>query len=83
MCAGAIINARLLRVVYGAKDPKAGSCESVVRLFDLPYNHRPQVTSGVLEADCAQLLTDFFARMRASRPRRRKFIPPKGEEPGQ
>ncbi len=80
MCAGAIINARLRRVVYGARDPKAGSCESVVRLFDLPYNHRPQVTAGVMEADCARLLTDFFARMRASRPRRRKFVPGEGQE---
>ena len=80
MCAGAIINARLLRVVYGARDPKAGSCESVVRLFELPYNHRPQVTAGVLEPDCSRLLTEFFARMRASRPRRRKFVPREAAE---
>ena len=46
MCAGAIINARLPVVVYGAKDPKAGSYESVLRMFDLPYNHRPEVVSG-------------------------------------
>ena len=80
MCAGAIINARIPRVVIGAMDPKAGSCGSVVNLFDLPYNHRPQVTAGVMEADCARLLTDFFARMRASRPRRRKFVPGEGQE---
>ena len=51
MCAGAIINARIPRVVFGAKDQKAGSCGSVVNLFALPYNHAPGVTGGVLE-DC-------------------------------
>ena len=47
MCAGAIINARLDRVVFGAADPKAGSCGSLTNLFDLPYNHQPQLTRGV------------------------------------
>ena len=64
MCAGAIVNARIERVVYGAADPKAGSCDSVVRLFDLPYNHRPEVTAGVLAEPCAQLLRDFFRALR-------------------
>lgn len=64
MCAGAIINARIPRVVYGAKDPKAGSCQSVVNLFDLPYNHKPEVVSGVLEEECAGVLTDFFRSLR-------------------
>ncbi len=64
MCAGAVINARIARVVFGARDPKAGSCGSVVDLFALPYNHRPQVTSGVLEKECAALLTDFFRSLR-------------------
>jgi len=59
MCAGAIINARIPRVVYGARDPKAGSCGSVVNLFELPYNH-----SGVLADECALLLTDFFQKLR-------------------
>lgn len=67
MCAGAIINARIPRVVYGAKDPKAGSCESVVNLFELPYNHKPQVVSGVLEAECSALLTEFFRNLRKKR----------------
>lgn len=49
MCAGAIINARIPRVVYGAKDGKAGSCGSIVNLFELPYNHRPELVGGVLE----------------------------------
>ena len=64
MCAGAIINARIPRVVFGAKDKKAGSCGSVVNLFELPYNHRPELVGGVLEEECAQLLTQFFQDIR-------------------
>lgn len=64
MCAGAIINARIPRVFYGAKDAKAGSCGSVVNLFELPYNHKPELTGGVLEDECACLLTEFFQRLR-------------------
>jgi tRNA(adenine34) deaminase len=64
MCAGAIINSRIDRVVYGAADAKAGSCGSVVNLFDLPYNHRPQVDGGVLQAECADILRRFFRRLR-------------------
>lgn len=67
MCAGAIINARIPRVVYGARDPKAGSCGSVVDLFSLPYNHKPEVVSGVLEAECAAMLTEFFRKLRENR----------------
>lgn len=67
MCAGAIINARIPRVVYGASDPKAGSCGSVVNLFSLPYNHKPEVVSGVMETECAALLTDFFRKLRENR----------------
>lgn len=64
MCAGAIINSRISRVVYGAKDPKAGSCETVINLFDLPYNHRPKLTSGVLENECSATLKNFFRELR-------------------
>lgn len=64
MCAGAIINARLDRVIYGASDPKAGSCGSLVNLFELPYNHRPQLVGGLLAAECGALLTAFFRRLR-------------------
>ncbi len=67
MCAGAIINARIPRVVYGAKDPKAGSCGSVIDLFMLPYNHKPQVEQGLLEAPCAALLSEFFQTLREKR----------------
>ena len=67
MCAGAIINARIPRVVIGAMDPKAGSRGSVVNLFDLPYNHRPEITRGVLEDACASELRTFFRTLRARR----------------
>lgn len=67
MCAGAIINARLKRVVFGAYDPKAGSVGSVVNLFQLPYNHRPQVDGGFMEQECAGILTAFFKELRNRR----------------
>ncbi len=75
MCAGAIINARIPRVVYGARDTKAGSCGSVCDLFSMKYNHHPQVEVGLLEAECAALLQEFFARLRLelqTRPRWKK-----------
>lgn len=65
MCAGALINARVNRVVYGAADPKAGSCGSLVNLFSLPYNHQPELVGGVLKDECAALLQDFFRELRA------------------
>ena len=67
MCAGAIINARIPRVVYGAKDVKAGSCGSVIDLFMLPYNHKPQVEQGLLEEECSKALSDFFKELRGRR----------------
>lgn len=67
MCAGAIINARIDRLVQGTADPKAGSCGSVVDLFSLPYNHRPEVVSGVLEPECKAMLQDFFRKIRLRR----------------
>ncbi|HZJ77787.1 MAG TPA: tRNA adenosine(34) deaminase TadA [Clostridia bacterium] len=67
MCTGAIINSRLRRVVYGAFDKKAGSCSSVINLFDLPYNHKPQLLGGLMEKECSTLLSDFFAKLRAEK----------------
>ena len=64
MCAGAIINSRLKRVVYGAFDDKGGACASVVNLFELPFNHKPLVRSRVLEEECGKLLTGFFRELR-------------------
>lgn len=68
MCAGAIVNARVGRVVYGASDPKAGAVESLFAvLADPRLNHRPEVTRGVLGAECSEVLRAFFAEKRASR----------------
>ncbi|MCR4924866.1 MAG: tRNA adenosine(34) deaminase TadA [Clostridiales bacterium] len=64
MCTGAIINSRLKRVVFGAYDKKAGSCGSVINLFDLPYNHKPELLGGVLEEECSQQLSEFFKNLR-------------------
>ena len=66
MCAGAIVQARLPRVVYGAADPKAGACHSLFRITEDPrLNHRASVLGGVLEPECRELLQQFFARQRA------------------
>lgn len=67
MCAGACVNSRIERVVYGAKDPKAGALGSVADITSLPLNHRFEVKSGVLENECSALLSDFFARLRKKR----------------
>lgn len=64
MCAGAAINARIDRVVFGAFDPKAGSLGSLIDLSKVAYNHAPRLTGGVREEECAALLTDFFIRLR-------------------
>lgn len=64
MCAGAIINARIKRVFYGAKDLKAGSFGSIVNFNDIPYNHKPEIISGIMAAQCSALLTDFFKNLR-------------------
>ena len=78
MCAGAIINARIPRVVYGASDTKAGSCGSVCDLFAMDYNHRPEVIKGVLEEEAAELLTEFFRNLRVELRSR-----PKWKRPGE
>ena len=65
MCAGAIVLARIPEVVFGAPDPKAGAAGSVIDLLaDPALNHRPQVTAGLLEDECAALLREFFASRR-------------------
>ena len=64
MCTGAIINARIPKVIFGAYDKKAGSCGSLVNLFDFPYNHKPELIGGVLEEECSQLLSEFFKKLR-------------------
>lgn len=67
MCTGAIINSRIERVIYGADDFKAGSCGSVINLFDYPYNHKPEITTGILKDECSNILSDFFKKLRTSK----------------
>ena len=69
MCAGAIVQSRITRVVYGAADPKAGACDSLYRLATDPrFNHRAEVVSGLLAEECGALLTQFFRQRRGQRP---------------
>ena len=65
MCAGAIVNARVPRVVYGAKEPNFGSCGSVLNLFEERYGHHPAIYGGVLKDECAEALTVFFEKLRS------------------
>jgi tRNA(adenine34) deaminase len=65
MCAGAILHARIARLVYAAPDPKAGACGSVLSVIDHPaLNHRVEVVSGILAAECGAMLSEFFRRRR-------------------
>jgi tRNA(adenine34) deaminase len=65
MCAGAVVQARLPRVVYGADDPKAGACRSLYQIVSDPrLNHQAQLVRGILEPQCAAMLREFFARKR-------------------
>ncbi len=75
MCAGAIINARIPRVVYGASDAKCGACGSVCDLFSMEFNHHPVVEKGILEAECSSLLRDFFQNLRIELRNRPKWKP--------
>ena len=64
MCAGAIINARVDEVRYGAKEAKSGCCGSVLNLFEERFNHHPRIYGGLLQQDCQALLTHFFESLR-------------------
>lgn len=64
MCAGAIINSRIKTVYYGASDLKAGSFGSVVDFNSLPYNHKPEIVSGVMEDEAKEMLSSFFKALR-------------------
>ena len=75
MCAGAILNARIPRVVYGACDKKYGAVRSVCQLFSMDFNHHPVVESGILEAECAALMTAFFQNLRIELRSRPKWKP--------
>lgn len=75
MCAGAILNARIPRVVYGASDRKFGACGSVCSLFSMDFNHHPQVEAGLLEEESKALLQDFFQNLRVELRSRPKWRP--------
>ena len=73
MCAGAIVHSRLDRIVYGARDPKAGAVESLYQILnDSRLNHRPEVVSGVCADECGRILSEFFAAKRRQIDRRLK-----------
>ena len=76
MCAGAIINARIPRVVYGARDLKCGAAGSVCDLFSMDFNHHPQAQGGVREAEAAALLQEFFRELRVRVRQRPKWKKP-------
>ena len=76
MCAGAIINARIPRVVCGAKDDKCGACGSVCDLFSMDFNHHPKIEYGLMEAQSAALLSDFFQQLRVTLRTRPKWKKP-------
>ena len=78
MCAGAIVNARIPRVVFGASDAKCGACGSVCDLFSMNFNHHPQITRGVREEEAAALLTEFFRNLRVTLRARPKWRRPQG-----
>ena len=75
MCAGAIVNARIPRVVYGAGDDKCGAVRSVCALFDMRFNHHPAVEAGLLEEECKALLQEFFKNLRMELRTRPKWRP--------
>lgn len=64
MCAGAIINARIGKLYYGAKEPKSGSCGSIINLFMENYGYSPEIYGGLLEKECAGVMRDFFEKIR-------------------
>ena len=74
MCAGAIILSRVKRVVYGASDPKGGCAGTLMNLLrDERFNHQSEITKGVLEMECGQLLSDFFKRIRERKKREKQL----------
>lgn len=67
MCAGAIINARIPGVYFGAYDKKNGSCGSVTNLFDMPYGFKPECEGGILQEECSDILKEFFRKIRKNK----------------
>ena len=71
MCAGAVVNARIPRVVFGAPDLRFGAFGSLINLAELPLNHRPELVGGLLGEECISLLSDYFAKKRREEKKRR------------
>ena len=67
MCYGAIVNARIGRIIFGAYDKKSGVCGSLIDLTKVPFNHMPVVEGGFMQEECSALLSDFFKELRASK----------------
>ena len=80
MCAGAIVNARIPRVVYGASDKKCGATGSVCNLFSMAFNHHPQVENGLMEEECAAVLRGFFRQLRLTLPKRGRWRKPAAQK---
>ena len=76
MCAGAIVNTRIPRVVFGASDAKCGACGSVCDLFSMEFNHHPKVEKGIREEEAAALMTEFFQNLRVTLRSRPKWKRP-------
>ena len=76
MCAGAIVNARIPRVVFGASDAKCGACGSVCDMFSMGFNHHPQMEKGIREEEAAALMTEFFQNLRVTLRTRPKWKKP-------
>ena len=72
MCCGAIINSRIDNVYFGAYDYKSGSAVSVQKMFELPYNYKPEVIGGVMEEECSEMLSAFFKDLRARKKRKKQ-----------
>ena len=70
MCAGAIINSRIKKVTFGAQDAKAGSCGTLVNLFDIDYNHKPEIEGGFMKDECSEMLSSFFKELRLRKSKR-------------
>ena len=75
MCAGAILQSRIAKVIYGASDPKGGSVGSCFNMYSIPgFNHYPEVISGVMEKECADLLKNFFKNKRIQKAKKKQEI---------
>ncbi len=70
MCAGAIINSRIKKITFGAQDNKAGSCGTLVNLFDFPYNHKSEIEGGFMKEECSEILSTFFKELRLRKSKR-------------